>query len=86
MPFGLKNAVQTFQRLMDSVLWDLPFLFVYLDDILVASTSKVEHLFHLRTLFERLSQHGLIVDPAKCRQPLTYLCTGSLRMEQSVFH
>ena len=67
MPFGLKNAAQSFQRLMDSVLRDLPFLFVYLDDILVASTSTSQHLAHLRTLFERLSQHGLIVNPAKCQ-------------------
>ena len=37
MPFGLKNAAQTFQRFMDSILQDLDFVFVYLDDILVAS-------------------------------------------------
>ena len=37
MPFGLKNAAQAFQRLMDRVLIDLPLLFVYLDDVLVAS-------------------------------------------------
>ena len=67
MPFGLKNAAQTFQRLMDTVLRDLPFLFVYLDDILVASTSKAEHTSHLLTLFERLSQHGLSINPAKCQ-------------------
>lgn len=67
MPFGLKNAAQAFQRLMDSVLRDLPFLFTYLDDILIASSSKAEHMAHLRTLFERLSQHGLIVNPAKCQ-------------------
>ena len=36
----------------DSVLRDLPFLFVYLDDILVASTSKTQHLSHLRLLFQ----------------------------------
>ncbi|KAL7857065.1 hypothetical protein SRHO_G00159640 [Serrasalmus rhombeus] len=67
MPFGLKNAAQTFQRLMDSVLRDLPFLFVYLDDILIASTSRSEHLHHLRLLFERLNQHGLIINPSKCQ-------------------
>ena len=67
MPFGLKNAAQTFQRLMDTVLRDLPFLFIYLDDILVASSSRAEHLAHLRTLFERLNQHGLIINPAKCQ-------------------
>uniref|UniRef100_A0A674MZJ6 Gypsy retrotransposon integrase-like protein 1 n=1 Tax=Takifugu rubripes TaxID=31033 RepID=A0A674MZJ6_TAKRU len=67
MPFGLKSAAQTFQRLMDSVLRDLPFLFVYLDDILVASTSQAEHVAHLRALFQRLNQHGLIINPAKCQ-------------------
>ena len=39
MPFGLKNSAQTFQRLMDTVLGDLDFLFVYLDDILVVVVS-----------------------------------------------
>ena len=37
MPFGLKNAAQTFQRFMDQVLHGLNFVFDYLDDILVAS-------------------------------------------------
>ena len=67
MPFGLKGAAQTFQRLMDSVLRDMPFLFVYLDDILVASASREEHMTHLQQLFERLGEHGLIVNPAKCQ-------------------
>ena len=39
MPFGLKNAAQTFQRLMDSIFQHLDFVFVFLDDILVASKS-----------------------------------------------
>ncbi len=43
MPFGLRNAGMTFQRLMDSLLGGLPFTFVYLDDILVTSTSKALH-------------------------------------------
>ena len=37
MPFGLKNAAQAFQRLMDGILHDLNFIFVYLDDILIAA-------------------------------------------------
>ena len=67
MPFGLRGAAQTFQRLMDSILRDLPFLFVYLDDILVASASPSEHMEHLRLLLGRLNKHGLIVNSAKCQ-------------------
>jgi cleavage and polyadenylation specificity factor subunit 1 len=39
MPFGLKNAAQAFQRLMDGILRNISFAFVYLDDILVASST-----------------------------------------------
>lgn len=52
---------------MDSVPRDMPFLFVYLDDILVASASAEDHLTRFRQLFERLSKHGLIINLAKCK-------------------
>ena len=39
---------------------------MYLDDILVASSSEKEHQGHLRNLFMRLDQHGLIINPVKC--------------------
>ena len=66
MPFGLRNAAQTFQRFMDTVLRGLDFAFDYVDDILVSSSSEEEHLKDLRTLFQRLSEHGLVINPAKC--------------------
>jgi cleavage and polyadenylation specificity factor subunit 1 len=66
MPFGLKTAAQTFQRLMDTVLQGLPFIFVYLDDILIASRSEAEHLTHLRMVLQRLQENGLVINPAKC--------------------
>ncbi len=44
MPFGLKNAAQTFQRLMDRLFCHLPFVFVYLDDILIASKDPTQHI------------------------------------------
>jgi len=47
MPFGLRNSAQTFQRFMDIVCRDLSFAFVYLDDVLVASSSPEEHRRHL---------------------------------------
>ena len=38
-PFGLKNAGQDFQRLMDSIFGEIPHIFVYIDDILIASET-----------------------------------------------
>ena len=67
MPFGLKNAAQTFQRFMDQVLNGLTFLFVYLDDILVASESVSQHREHLKILFDRLEKYGLVIKVEKCK-------------------
>ena len=66
MPFGLKNAAQTFQCLMDTVCCSLGFVFVYLDDILIASQSELDHLAHLHQVFTHLQQHDLVVNAAKC--------------------
>ena len=66
MPFGLKNSAQAFQRLMDGVLRGLPFVFVYLDDILVASPSMSDHLRHVRQVLGRLTGAGLAINVEKC--------------------
>lgn len=66
MPFGLSNAAQTFQRFMNEVLQGLDFIFVYLDDILIASASEKEHLQHLETLFLKLSNYGIRINLGKC--------------------
>ena len=66
MPFGLKCATQTFQRFMDRVTQGLQNIFVYLDDILVASEDETQHEADLRTLFERLAEHGLVIKKSKC--------------------
>ena len=65
MPFGLRNAAQTFQRFIDQVLRELPFSFAYLDDILMAS-HDAEHLDHLCQVFTCLQEHGLQIHPDKC--------------------
>ncbi len=65
MPFGLKNSAQSFQRLMDTVLHDLKNVFVYIDDILIASTSREQHLNDLRNVLQRLSDYGLIINAEK---------------------
>src|SRR5450830_283200 len=66
MPFGLKNAAQTFQRLMDRLFRRLPFVFTYLDDNLIASASLTEHWTHLRQFLLVMAENGLQLNPAKC--------------------
>ena len=70
MPFGLRNAAQTFQRFMDGVCRGLESVYVFLDDILVASESKEEHEHHLLLLFHRLENQGLVVNREKCELEL----------------
>ena len=65
MPFGLRNAAQTFQRFIDQVLAELPFCFAYIDDLLIASASPEEHLTHLRMVFQRLVDYGIIINVGK---------------------
>ena len=64
MPFSLKNSAQAFQPLMDGVLCSLSFVFVYLDDILVASPTLAEHV---RIVLDRLSFAGLAINVEKCK-------------------
>ena len=66
MPFGLRNAAQTFQRFMDQVLRGLDFVHVYIDDVLIASNTLEEHMKHLHAVFNRLSDYGIVVNPEKC--------------------
>ncbi len=66
MPFGLRNAAQTFQRFMDSLFKHLPFVFCYLDDIIITShTLEVRHK-HLRQIFTILQENGRQINPVKC--------------------
>ena len=50
MPFGLTGAPGSFQRLMDKVLRGLNFVTTYLDDVLVHSKTKDEHIKHLNVV------------------------------------
>ena len=66
MPFGLRNAAQTFQHFMDQVLRGLDFCYTYIDDVLIASRTTEEHKVHLRLVFERFVSYGILINPAKC--------------------
>lgn len=66
MPFGLVNAPSTFARYMADLFRDLPFVCVYLDDILVHSATVDEHWKHLDIVLQRLQKEKLIVKKKKC--------------------
>ena len=66
MPFGLRNAAQTFQRFMDQLLRGVPSAYTYIDDVLIASPTPEQHLQDLRIVFDRLSSHGIVINPNKC--------------------
>ena len=64
-PFGLQNSRQFFQRFIDTVTRGLDFVFVYLDDLLVTSPDHKTHKKHLKILFKRLTEYGIIIRPDK---------------------
>ena len=66
MPFGLTGAPSSFQRLMNQLLRNLPFVTVYIDDILVHSANVYEHAQHLRQVFDHLKEANLSLRGSKC--------------------
>ena len=62
MPFGLKNAAQAFQTLMDGILHDLNFIFVCMNDILIGSYTNHEHEAHFHEIFCLLSNSGMVIN------------------------
>nr|VZH98237.1 unnamed protein product [Spirometra erinaceieuropaei] len=53
-------------RFIDRVLRGLPFVYAYIDDLLVASRNAEEHKEHLALVFDRLDQFGVVINPSKC--------------------
>ena len=68
MPFGLCNALATFQRLMQNTLGELNLMYcvIYLDDVIIFSCTEEEHLEHLHVVFERFQEFNLKLKPSKC--------------------
>ncbi len=68
MPFGLSNSPAVFQALVNDVLRDMvdQFIYVYLDDILIFSSSLQEHVQHVRRVLQKLLENGIFVKAEKC--------------------
>ncbi|XP_050310841.1 uncharacterized protein LOC126746579 [Anthonomus grandis grandis] len=87
MPFGLKNAPSTFQRVMDNILMGIlnKRCLVYMDDIIIYSPTIHEHINRLQEVFKRLRKSNLKIQPDKCeflRKEVAYL--GHLITENGV--
>ncbi|XP_024016831.1 uncharacterized protein LOC112090237 [Eutrema salsugineum] len=68
MPFGLKNAGATYQRLVNRMFASQlgRTMEVYIDDMFVKSLVASDHVGHLRTCFDILDQYGMKLNPTKC--------------------
>lgn len=78
MPFGLHNAPATWQRFTDKILGNLePFVFVYLDEVMIYIQTFEKHLEVLDEVFKRLREANLTVNFGKChfcKRNMNYLC------------
>jgi len=67
MVMGLKNSPVEFTRLMAEVLGDLPFVEVYIDDVIIHSRTLALHFEHIVIVAKRLKEYSLSVKPTKCQ-------------------
>jgi hypothetical protein len=78
MPFGLKNAPATFQRLMNNILYDYigDFVEVYIDDIMIHSKNFEDHIIHVTQVLQKLREYNLVIKLKKskfCEQQIEFL-------------
>jgi hypothetical protein len=73
MPFGMKNAPATFQRLMNHVIHGLEGCVIYTDHAIIYSETWEEHLLRIRAFFERLAAARLTVNLAKSEFAQAYV-------------
>ncbi|XP_068224808.1 uncharacterized protein [Palaemon carinicauda] len=66
MPFGMRNAASTFQRMMWMITNGLKGCVVYLDDIIIFSDNWKDHVDRIRALFRAIADAGLVVNLSKC--------------------
>ena len=74
MSFGLKNAGATYQRVATTLFHDMMHrdVEVYVDDMIVKSQGKVDHLAALKRFFERIRKFRLRLNPKKCTFGVTF--------------
>ena len=68
IPFGLKNANATYQRLITKIFkpligWTVE---IYIDDIVVKRKTRAEHVQHLEETFRLMRGYNMKLNPTKC--------------------
>ena len=73
MPFGLKNASATYQRMATALLHDIMHneVEMYVDDMIVKANNREGHIVNLRKFFERIKEYRLRLNPQKCTFGIT---------------
>ena len=74
MPFGLKNVGATYQRVSTTLFHDMTHrdVNVYVDNMIVKSRDKADHLVALQGFFERIRHFRLRLNPKKCTFEVTF--------------
>lgn len=65
MPFRLRDAANTFQRMIDGIFRNFECTFVYIDDILIYSDDEDSHSKHVDQVFRKLSEYDLNISISK---------------------
>jgi len=65
-PYGMKNSGATFQRFIDSIFFNVPNVYCYIDDLLIASDNETQHLSDLENVLKALNDHNLKLNVKKC--------------------
>ena len=76
MSFGPAPASAISQKLVDNLVVGIPYVYAYLDDVIVTGRKKEEHLQNIKQVLSALNEYGMKLRLDKCeffRQQVTYL-------------
>ncbi|MBW0519237.1 hypothetical protein O181_058952 [Austropuccinia psidii MF-1] len=87
MPFGLTIAPASLQNLVNDIFADFLdfFVVVYLDDIMVFSSSEEEHVKHVSSVLQRLRENNLFAKATKCGILGLFVSSEGLKMDSSKY-
>lgn len=66
LPFGLCNAPDIFQKVLEEILSGIEGIWIYMDDILITSSNQKAHDASLKEVISRLNSHGVKLNAQKC--------------------